>query len=329
MRFRWIRITIQIGIGAIMLLWLFQLANISKVFSTLLNVNSSMLIIALLFFITASTCVALAVYVSFRPLGIKASLRKVVMGCFAGQLLSDITPARAGFFATPLILNRLCNIQLEKGMAAVLATGVINSFVRVVLAGVATIYFLRFLPLNSTLVNALIIGILSLLALGIILLVLLLEKRILRLKMIFEKLPLMRDTLFKILDMFGKAQDEGQRIKRVCPHIALLILASIIVNAIALYFICKALGLNSPSLVDFIFMAGLISSLMYIPITIAGLGVQETGYVLILTLYGIPFEIAVAFALLARILFTGTDAIGFPILIKVGFDGRFKKDGVT
>jgi uncharacterized membrane protein YbhN (UPF0104 family) len=64
---------------------------------------------------------------------------------------------------------------------------------------------------------------------------------------------------------------------------------------------------------------------MYIPVTIAGLGVQETGYVLLLTSLGMPFDTAVAFALLARVLFTGTDIIGLPALMKVGFKNINKK----
>jgi hypothetical protein len=58
---------------------------------------------------------------------------------------------------------------------------------------------------------------------------------------------------------------------------------------------------------------------LYIPFTIAGLSVQETGYILLLTLLGRPFETAVAFAINTRALFTGADVCGLPALIKVGF----------
>jgi hypothetical protein len=38
-----------------------------------------------------------------------------------------------------------------------------------------------------------------------------------------------------------------------------------------------------------------------------------------------PFDTAVAFALLARVLFTGTDIIGLPALMKVGFKNINKR----
>ena len=324
MGFRWFRVLVQLGIGAVILLWLLQLADISKVSSTLLTVNPLNIVLASIFFIIASTFVALALYVSLKSSSPHIPARKVVMASFAGQLLSDVTPVRSGYFATPLILNRLCGISVEKGMVGVLTTGIVNSFVKVVLAGIAVAYFVRFLPLHPALINALVVGILFLLVGGLILLALMLEKRVLKLKVIFEKLPLVRRVLLKLIEIFNRIQDEGQKVKGRFPHVALLILLSVVANATALYFICSALWSGSPSLIDFIFMVALASCLMYVPITIAGLGVQETGYILLLTLLGMHFESAVAFALLTRTLFTGTDAIGLYPLIRVGF--RFEEE---
>jgi hypothetical protein len=70
-------------------------------------------------------------------------------------------------------------------------------------------------------------------------------------------------------------------------------------------------------------MASFASALTYVPITIAGLGVQETGYVILLSLLlGLPISVVdprlLAFALITRALFTGTDIIGLSPLIKVG-----------
>ena len=69
---------------------------------------------------------------------------------------------------------------------------------------------------------------------------------------------------------------------------------------------------------DFLFMVPIAAALMYVPVTFAGLGIQETVYVFILTNLNAPFENALSFALLVRILFTGTDIIGLPSLAKTG-----------
>jgi hypothetical protein len=64
------------------------------------------------------------------------------------------------------------------------------------------------------------------------------------------------------------------------------------------------------------------SALTYIALTIAGLGVQEAGYVLLHILLALPLSTInprlVAFALITRALFTGTDIISFSSLLKVG-----------
>jgi len=317
-------ILIQLGIGVAILFWLLQIADVSKVLPILLTVNPLSLALASTFFIIASTFVALALYVSLRSFSPSIPIRKVVMASFAGQLLSDVTPIRSGYFITPLILNRLCGISIEKGIVGVLVTGAINSLVKVVLAGMAVAYFMRFLPLHPTLISALMTGMCFLLIGGFILLALMLERRILKLK-IFERIPFVKDILPKLVEIFSRVQDEGQKVKGIFLHVALLILLSVVANATALYFICAALWLEPLSLIDFIFMVTLASCLMYVPITVAGLGVQETGYVLLLLLLGIPLEKAVAFALLTRALFTGTDVIGLPILIKVGFKKIIKR----
>jgi len=319
MRFRWFRVLVQLGVGAVILLWLLQIADISKVFSTLLTVNPLNLVLASIFFIIASTFVALALYAPLRTANPHISVRRVIMASFAGQLLSDVTPARSGYFLTPFVLNRLCGVSTSTGLSAVLATGAINSFVKVALSLLALMYFLRFLPLDSALINALVIGMLVLFLGGLCLFILMLGKYIPMWIKRLERLPVIGRVLCKIADTFSHIRKEGQRVKGSLVQVAIFILLSVVANAIALYFISSTLWLNTPTLLEFVLIVSLTSVLMYVPVTMAGLGVQEAGYVLLLTLHGIPLESAVAFALLTRILFTGTDVMGLPILIKVGY----------
>jgi uncharacterized membrane protein YbhN (UPF0104 family) len=183
------RILVQLAVGAVILLYLLQLADVSKVFSMLLAVHPVNVLLSCSFFIIASTFVAFALYIPIKSIERSAPMDKVILGSFAGQLLSDVTPVRSGYFATPLILKELCNVSVEKGMVGVLATGIVNSFAKVVLSVIALIYFISFLRSNSLIVNAIAVGILFLLGGGIFLLIILIEKRILKLIAVFEKNP--------------------------------------------------------------------------------------------------------------------------------------------
>jgi uncharacterized membrane protein YbhN (UPF0104 family) len=227
MKFRWFRVLVQLAVGVVILLYLLKLADTSRVFSIILMVNPVNVLFAYLFFIIASIFIALALYISIKSTEGSAPMGKVVLGSFAGQLLSDVTPARSGYFATPLILKELCSVPIEKGMASVLATGIINSFVKVILSVIALLYFVIFLPLNPNIVGALVIGILCLLGGSLFLLIILIEKRFLKFIAVFEEIPVIKVVAHKLIEWFNQVQKAGVCIKRQLPMVSLLILLSI------------------------------------------------------------------------------------------------------
>ncbi|MBN1245329.1 flippase-like domain-containing protein [Candidatus Bathyarchaeota archaeon] len=318
-----IKIVIQIIVGVAILLWLLQLANSSEVLASILQFNPINLIGAVAFFITASTFVALALCTTLRRSNPNAPLRSMLMASFAGQLLSDVTPVRSGYFLTPVFLNQLASIPVEQGMTGVLATGGINSLVKVTICLVGLGYFASYLPLPAEITTSLLVGVAVLLIAGVLLLLLMWDKRLSKLVAKFEKVPLIGKRLSKFTEMFTNVQKEGRKIRYSLIFVAALILLSMLANATALYFIFNGIWYPSLHLLDFFFIAAFASVLTYIPITIAGLGVQEAGYVLLLQLLlGLPLSSInpslVAFALITRALFTGTDIIGVTPLLKAG-----------
>jgi uncharacterized membrane protein YbhN (UPF0104 family) len=308
------------------------MANLRDVLAVLPQIDPLNLIAAACLFLTASTFIALALYTPLRCSNPKLSARKVVMASFAGQLLSDITPIRSGYFLTPLFLNNLADVPVEQGMTGVFTTGGINSIVKVTICLIGVAYFASFLPLQTEVVNALVAGILILLAGGIFLLLVTWGKGFSNFVTKFEKLPLLGGKMKGLTRMFNNIQGEGQKIKSSIVSVALFIVLSLLCNAAALYFIFSGLWGCFLSLIDFLFIASIASTLTYVPITIAGLGIQEVGYVILLSLLlKIPINPnsidprLVAFALIARALFTGTDIIGIGPLLKVGITSRKQK----
>ncbi|MEM3378486.1 MAG: lysylphosphatidylglycerol synthase transmembrane domain-containing protein [Candidatus Bathyarchaeia archaeon] len=318
-----IKVIVQLIVGFATLLWLLQIANSDKVFATILQFNFVNLIGAIAFFITASTFVALALCVTLRRSNPDAPLRHMIMASFAGQLLSDVTPVRSGYFLTPVFLKQLASIPIEQGMTGVLATGGINSFVKVAICLVGLGYFASYLSLPIEITNALLVGIIVMLVAGALLLLITWDKRFSKLVAKLERLPLVGKRLSKFTVVFRNVQMEGRKIRYSLIFVAALIFLSVIAHATALYLIFNGLWYPSLRIIDFIFIAACASVLTYIPITIAGLGVQEAGYVLFLQLLlGLQLSAVnpklVAFALITRALFTGTDIIGISPLLKAG-----------
>lgn len=325
-----VRIVIQLVVGVAILLWLLQLANLSDVLIAIVELNPITLIGAVTFFVTASTFVALALCTTLRHSNPTAPLRKMLMASFAGQLLSDVTPVRSGYFLTPIFLKKLAYVPVEQGMTGVLATGGVNSIVKVFICLLGLGYFTSVLPLPADITNALLVGVTVLLIAGTFMLLLMWGKRLSKLVAKFERLPLIGKRFSKYTEIFSKVQKEGRKTKRSLVFVASLILLSILAHATALNFIFNGIWYPSLSLLDFFFIASFASVLTYIPITIAGLGVQEAGYVLLLhVLLGLPLSNInprlVAFALITRALFTGTDIIGVSPLLKVGLKPKIQQ----
>lgn len=324
------KIVIQLVVGFAITLWLLQLANLNEVLAIISRFNPVNLIGAVAFFITASTFVALALCTTLRNSNPTVPLRKMIMASFAGQLLSDVTPVRSGYFMTPVFLKHLAKIPVDRGMAGVLATGGANSIVKVVLSLAGLAYFAGRLALPGEITTALLIGVIVLLVAGAFLMLLMWERRLSHLVAKIERAPVIGKRLHEFIEMFSNVQEEGRKIRLSLIFVASLILLSVLANASALYLIFGGIWYYSLSLLDFFFIASFASVLTYIPITIAGLGVQEAGYVILLhLLLGMPLSAInpnfVAFALIARVLFTGTDIIGLGPLLKVGL----KQDETT
>ena len=325
------RTIIQLIVGIAILLWLLQVANIGETFDAILQVNVLNLLGAAILFVVSSSLVGFALYVPLRNSNPNVSIRKVILASFGGQLLSDVTPARSGYFLTPIFINRLAGVPVEQGMTGVLATGSVNALVKAAVCLVGLGYFISFLPLPAWVVNSLLVGVVILLVAGVFLLLLMWEKRLSKLVVKLEGLPLIGKKLHKFTEMFANVQQEGRKVRGSLIVVALLILLSLVVNAGALYLIFSGLWSSSSlSILDFFLMASFASALTYIPITIAGLGVQEAGYVLLLQLLlGLGLTSVdprlLAFAFITRILFTGTDIIGLMPLIKVGLNPDVEK----
>ena len=318
-----LRVVIQLIVGVAITLWLLQLANSSEVFASILQFNIGNLVGAVAFFITASTFVALALCTTLRNSNPTVPLKKMMMASYAGQLLSDVTPVRSGYFMTPVFLNELANVPVAQGMSGVLATGGVNSIVKVAICIAGLGYFTRYLSFPAEITNALFIGILILLSAGVLLFLFLWDRRFSKIGAKFEKVPVIGRRLGKMIEVFGNVQQEGRKLRKSLIFVGILIFLSVLANGAALYLIFNGVWYQSLSLLDFFFMASFASVLTYIPVTIAGLGVQEAGYVLLLhLLLGMSLSPInpsfVAFALIARVLFTGTDIIGIGPLLKAG-----------
>lgn len=308
----------QLSAGFLILIILLGYSDAYQTYRVVFTADPIFVFMASVFILSASTLIALSFYIILVSLGFRMSFLKCLGANFGGQLASDLTPGRIGYFVTPFILETITGVPFESCLAATVVSGVIDFFLRALLAAGSTIYLMS---ATESILTAQWLVVLStlLLAMGSFFLMLSVwskktKKIILKLRRFkrFEKI------IDEHIDKFETFQREGARAKSSIGLVAALMCLASVFEALALYLFSLSVEVILPPIL-FIFVHSLASSFTYIPLTIAGLGVQESALALSLHVFGVPLSYGLSIALLFRFFYTITDIIGIPTLAKFGY----------
>lgn len=312
---------IQVTISLLILFFLFRGINFEQTIEVLASIDIPLFLSAVLFFIFSSLTVGLALHTTLSSCGVSIPVKSSIFASYGGQLLSDITPAKTGYFATPLLLRELRQVPMEKGLMSVMAMGAVNFFIKAIFSAIALLYFLNIIPpeiMDPSLSTGLIIGIGLLLIGGIGLAILVWTNYFPNFVKKLERIPYLGKIVVRFEPALKLFRNDQSLLKKSIKTTALLIISSIFLFTVGILFLSNAVNMPQPSFVDLLFMGPLTAVFMYAPIALAGLGLQEAAYVFLLTSIGAATPNALAFALLVRILFISTDLVGLPVIIKTG-----------
>ena len=118
-----------------------------------------------------------------------------------------------------------------------------------------------------------------------------------------------------IMSKLEEFKESAHNTQKAIPEIIAITLICWLLKGLEWWFLGMALGINVPWIAFFL-IHPLVTALAFVPITPAGIGVQEIGIVGILGLLGIPVATAGAFAIIARGLLILEDLIGLPQIVK-------------
>lgn len=244
------------------------------------------------------------------------------------MLTSDVTPGRSGYILTPVYL-RDQNVPASKGLSTILGIQTIEFLAKVIGGVGAVIYLVTYVPtatwnqlfpqtiagLNLGLIIAL-LGISLMLVGAIVLALFTWSKRAIAL---FDRIANSRYLKRVTGGLMGKLEEykeSSHSTRRAIPEIAGLTFACWILKGFEWYFLGLALGITNVPWIAFFLIHPLVTALAFVPITPAGVGVQEFGIIGILGLLGVAVVPAGAFALLARGLLIFEDLAGVPQIVK-------------
>lgn len=228
-------------------------------------------------------------------MGVKVEYMKVLISHLGGMVIGDVTPGRSGYILTSKILDKFTNCGTEKGLAAIIAPQGIEFVLKALGALIAILYFFTKVNLNNEFYYAFLIAILVVFGGGAVFLILSWTKEE-KSRSLIEKIPYIR----KFTGVLVGFKDSSIKIRSYLPHILVLYMLGWIVSGLQWYLIGKSLNIEL-DFIDFFLLHPLITTLMFIPITPAGLGIMESGSVLVLYLLGVNPSIALVFSILARI----------------------------
>jgi glycosyltransferase 2 family protein len=307
------------------------LKGVDYIYSTILTIKIEYLLIAFLMYFGINVLFAVRLRRVLSKNGVKTSFGKTLLAQYAGMLTSDVTPGRSGYILTPVYL-RDQDVPASKGLSSVLGIQTFEFLIKVA-GGIGAVILLvttvptktwnTIFPTQIAGINiGLIIAILgiSLMAVGAALLAAFTWSK--RAISIFDKIANSRYLKRFTGGIMGKLEEykeSSSSTSKAIPEIVGLTISCWILKGFEWWFLGYALGISQLTggwWLAFFLIHPLVTALAFIPITPAGIGVQEFGIVGILGLLGVAAPIAGVFALLARGLLIFEDLAGIPQIVK-------------
>lgn len=289
---------IQIILAAVIILLLMGSIDYFQASSILLQLNWFFLLAACICYLLNNILMAIRLKKILTYLGSKIRFRIAFLSHMSGMLLSDVTPGRSGYLYVGFALTKK-GVPLPRGLAAIMSTYIYDLLFKISLALVAVYY------LYATIMG-IPIGYIIYLIVILLLLIIAGYYLIMYPGPVLQAFCEKNKYLQYILDL----GEQSRAIQKISPYIISISFIGWVLRGLEWYFIALAIGSVAISVIDALLLNPLLTILSLIPVTPAGLGIQEAGVVGILVLMGISLTSATAFAFLTRFIEIIIDLIG-------------------
>jgi uncharacterized protein (TIRG00374 family) len=306
--------------------------GIHYIADTIVTLKIEYLLLAFLMYFGINLLFAIRLRRVLAKNGVKTVFGKTLLAQYAGMLTSDVTPGRSGYILTPVYL-RDQDVPTSKGLSSVLGIQTFEFLIKVAGGIGAVVLLVTTVPastwdavfhnvqiagVNAGLLIA-ILGISLMMAGAIILAAFTWSQRAISLFDRIANWRFLKRFTGGLMGRLEEYKESAGSTKRAIPEIVLLTMACWIIKGFEWWFLGYAIGISHLTFawwLAFFLIHPLVTALAFIPITPAGIGVQEFGIVGILGLLGVPAALAGVFALLARGLLILEDLAGVPQIVK-------------
>lgn len=281
------------------ILWLVDVNKIIAIFS---KASIPLFLAATLVYFSASFIMSYRIKFVLRAMKEEIPYGKAFMGNAAGLLASDFTPARAGYFITPFILNLNAGTPVDKGMMAIVGPQIAEFFLKAL--GAAAAIFLLFYSFPALAQSSLLLwaGVaIMLLFCAVMYGALFVPAFVKQLR----RLSFIPYVTFGC-DFLQNLQEHRHKVMPIFLEIFAISVTVFLLKGFEWWLYGMALGVTfnvavNPYLV-FLVLQPLLSLFQFVPIpSVAGIGLSEGSAVASMALLGVSPELAVAYIFLTRI----------------------------
>jgi uncharacterized protein (TIRG00374 family) len=268
------------------------------------TVNFFFLSMSLIIHVLASFVTAYRLKFFLKESGENISASEIFPIHLSGMILSDISPGKIGYLYTAQLMKVHHNISRSKTLSSIFSGQMCDLSIRAI-AGIIGLIILILLVLNISL------GLFLYFLLGIVFLILLSVFLYIlgegRMPLFIEKIISKSNKLYQTYLKFQT--HTTKKSAKVFLYAYFITLIGWGLTILRLILVAGSIGVALP-LYTYIFLFPLVSASAFIPITVAGLGIVEGGYVLLFWIFKLPLEQAIAFSILDRTVTIIIDSIG-------------------
>jgi hypothetical protein len=291
---------IQISIGIAIVIAIVYRTDIEEISELFMNLNVPFFTLAVLVYFLNNFIMAYRLYLIFKKTDRKIRLRHVFWAHMCGMIVSDVTPARSGYMYSVVPLKKR-GITPEAALSTISYCYVFDLILKVIFGIVAVFMILNLIGTPRSILRVLSIGLLVVTLLITVALAFFNIRIPEGIRRALEKR--------KIGGFVLKVQTESIKVRSYIPLILSISVLGWILRGVEWFMIAKALGVNL-SMLKALLLNPLLTALSMVPVTSAGLGIQEFGISETLSLMEVPLSAGLAFALLVRVMNTSVDCIG-------------------
>ena len=302
--------------------------GVDYLYTTLLTLDIGYFLLAFLMYFGINFFFVVRIRRVLAKDGVKTSFGKTMLAHYAGMLTSDVTPGRSGYILTPVYL-RDQKVPASKGLSSILGIQTIEFLIKVA-GGVGAVLFLvntvslvtwnelfpgTILGINVGILVAA-FGIALMLTGAIVLAAFTWSQRAIGLLDRIANWRFFKKFTGGLMGRLEEYKESAHSTQKAIPEILGFTLICWVLKGLEWYFLGLALGFTDIPFIAYFLIHPLVTALAFVPITPAGVGVQEFGIIGILGLLGVAAAPAAVFGLLARGLLIIQDLIGVPQIVK-------------